>query len=139
MCCCRLNLPTPEISLFLSSCIASDVSVMSMDDMDRSSLSNRSAGSGFITAASPPEKPGKMTQKHFNVHTGNTGQTLGQRKSFVIIFTVSLNSPGSMTLWTGGGTAACSRVMCSTPNISSLGVEGATRGAWNQTVVGFTR
>ena len=50
-------LPTPEISPSFSSCIASAVLVMSMDDMDSSSLSTKSAVSGVITATSESEKP----------------------------------------------------------------------------------
>lgn len=47
---------TPEMSHSFSSCIASAVLVMSMDDVERSSLSGRSAGSG-VAIADSSEKP----------------------------------------------------------------------------------
>lgn len=68
--CCCPHLPTPEMSTSFSSCIARAVLVMSMEDMDRSSLSAKSAGSGFITATSESEKPGKaMTPADKNMNT----------------------------------------------------------------------
>lgn len=50
------NVRTPEMSHSFSSCIASAVLVMSMDDTERSSLSSTSAGSRVIIADSS-EKP----------------------------------------------------------------------------------
>lgn len=56
---CCPDLPTPEISPSFSSCIVRKVLVMSMDDMDRSSLSVRFAGSEFVTVTFDCEKPEK--------------------------------------------------------------------------------
>lgn len=50
------NLRTPEMSHSFSSCMASAVLVMSMDETERSSLSSKSAGSGVVIVDSP-EKP----------------------------------------------------------------------------------
>lgn len=58
----RIDVPTPDISVSFSSCMVSEVFVMSMEDMDRSSLSATSEGSGFITATSESEKPETVKQ-----------------------------------------------------------------------------
>lgn len=56
-----VNSPTPEISLSFSSCMAREVWVMSIDDVDTSSLSNKSAASGIIAGKSVSEKPEKTS------------------------------------------------------------------------------